>query len=343
MSRGPAASAQVPAALLLATTLLAGCTPDAPTISDAPTTTSATTTISDAPTTAGTPTTAGAPTALAGPHLVVLGIAQDAGHPQAGCTRACCRRQLTEHAPGHRVASLGLVDGDRRFVVDATPDLRRQLGHLSPSGRLDGVLLTHAHIGHYTGLVHLGREAMGADAVPVWAMPRMRAFLASDRPWSLLVDQGHVALRELTADTPIPLTDAVRVTPFLVPHRDEISETVGFRFEGPERTVVYLPDIDKWARWDTPVEDLVRSADVALLDGTFYGDGEVARDMAQIPHPFVVESLQRLGALPAQERAKVRFIHLNHTNPLLDPSSEASDAVRDAGFGVAREGDVLPL
>ena len=290
------------------------------------------------------PRPAAAPAPIpSGPHLVVLGIAQDAGHPQAGCTKACCRRELAGDAPGHRVASLGIVDGEQRFLVDATPDLRRQLGQLSPAGRLDGILLTHAHMGHYAGLLHLGREAMGADAVPVWAMPRMRAFLAADRPWSLLVDQGHVALRDLTDGEPVQLTERIAVTPFAVPHRDEISETVGFRIEGPERTIVYLPDIDKWSRWDTPVEDLVRGSDLALVDGTFYGDGEVKRDMAQIPHPFVVESLSRLGELEPGDRDKVRFIHLNHTNPLLDPASDASRAVVEAGMGVAREGERLPL
>lgn len=277
------------------------------------------------------------------PTVVVLGIAQDAGHPQAGCTKSCCARAHTDPAAGHRVVSLGIVDGDHRVIIEATPDLPSQLHDLSPTGRLDGVWLTHAHVGHYSGLVHLGREAMGADGIPVYGMPRMKAFLAEDRPWSLLVDQGHISPRELADQAPVLATPRVTITPFVVPHRDEISETVGFRIQGPHHTVAFIPDIDKWTRWDRPIEDLVRSVDVALVDGTFYGNGEIPRDMSLIPHPFVEESLTRLGALPQTERAKVQFIHLNHSNPLLDPASEATAAVKAAGMGVAQEGQRIGL
>ena len=241
------------------------------------------------------------------------------------------------------MVSLGLVDGEHRVLIEATPDFRAQLHELSPSGRLDGVILTHAHIGHYTGLVHLGREAMGAPAVPVYAMPRMKAFLQEDRPWSLLVEQEHVSLRELADGVSVQVSPRLRVTPFLVPHRDEISETVGVRIDGPERSVAFVPDIDKWERWDKPVEELIAGVDVALLDATFYADGEIARDMALIPHPFVEESVARLGALPASERAKVWFIHMNHTNPLLGADGTARKEVRQAGFDVAVEGRIIGL
>lgn len=65
--------------------------------------------------------------------------------------------------------------------------------------------------------------------------------------------------------------------------------------------------------------------------------------MSQIPHPFVVESMARFAELPAAERAKIVFIHLNHTNPLLDPGSEETAEVERAGFRVAQTGDVFRL
>ncbi len=61
-------------------------------------------------------------------------------------------------------------------------------------------------------------------------------------------------------------------------------------------------------------------------------------NMAEIPHPFIVEAMQRLAALPAAEKSKVRFIHLNHTNPALRLESEAARAIAKAGFRVALEG-----
>ncbi len=282
----------------------------------------------------------------ADPWIVVLGVAQDGGAPQAGCDRDCCAQRSRRH-----VACIGIVDpqSQERWIIDATPDFPAQLRMLdevappadnSTRPGLTGILLTHAHIGHYTGLVHVGHEVMGAQGVAVWAMPRMRAYLSSNGPWSQLVEYGNIALHELAADKAVRLNRRITVTPILVPHRDEYSETVGFRIDGPGRSAFYLPDIDKWDRWDRRIEDVIAAVDVVWLDGTFYADGELgSRSMADTPHPFIVESMQRFGTLSASDRGKVNFIHLNHTNPALRCDGDARAAITAGGFHVADEGD----
>ena len=246
------------------------------------------------------------------------------------------------------MASLAIVDPEsrQRWIIDATPDFRGQvkaLDEVAPSASspgLDGIFLTHAHIGHYTGLAHLGREVMGASKVPVHVMPRMRKFLESSGPWAQLVRLGNIELRPLAAGKATRLNGRITVTPLQVPHRDEYSETVGFKVEGPGGSVLYLPDIDKWERLSTPLETILAGVDVTYLDGTFYGEGELPeRNMSGIPHPLIVETLARLSSLPGERRARVRFIHLNHTNPALDPESDAARRLLEAGFAVAREGE----
>lgn len=295
---------------------------------------------------------AAAPDGTPAPYLLVLGIAQDGGYPQAGTKDD----PAWENASRRRLAtSLALVDPatGRRFLFEATPDFREQLRRLDLAAAapgvpgLDGIFLTHAHVGHYLGLAQLGREVIGARGVPLWAMPRMESFLRGNGPWSQLVELGNVELRPLRAGVAVELGGGLAVTPFLVPHRDEYSETVGFRIAGPNRSALLLPDIDKWERLDaagTRIEDLIASVDVAYLDGTFFTDGEIpGRAMAEIPHPFVSESLARFAALPPAERAKIRFIHLNRTNPALDPDSPAAESVRAAGCRVAAEGERVDL
>ena len=283
------------------------------------------------------------------PSLIVLGIAQDGGHPQAGCRRPCCAPAWMDRRLGHLVASLGLIDPavNAGWLLDASPDLPEQLYRLqviSPGITLGGLLLTHAHMGHYTGLLNLGREVMGANGVPVWAMPRMRAFLAENGPWELMVRLANINLRPLEDQQPVALSPRLTVTPFAVPHRDEYSETVGFIVRGPSRSALYLPDIDKWQRWSTSIEAVLQGVDLAFVDGTFYGPDELAgRSMAEVPHPFITETVTRLAPLPASERAKVHFIHLNHTNPALAPDSDAATAITAAGMSVAVEGAVFPL
>ncbi|MCP4788282.1 MAG: MBL fold metallo-hydrolase [Fuerstiella sp.] len=282
------------------------------------------------------------------PYVAVLGIAQDAGFPQAGCRKACCQAAWKNNQLRQHVACLAIVDPQQgqRWLIDCTPDFREQLhalDQLSPTDTtpgLDGILLTHAHIGHYAGLIHLGRETIGANRVPVYAMPRMRRFLEDNGPWEQLIRLRQIAIEKLVAGQPLKLNKRIEVTPFLVPHRDEYSETVGFCIQGPSRTVIYIPDIDKWERWEIKIEDIVADADIAYLDGTFFANGELpGRNMSQIPHPFVTESIERFKKLSARDRDKVRFIHANHTNPILDPSSSATRAVKAAGHHVAEQGE----
>ena len=211
------------------------------------------------------------------------------------------------------------------------------------SFRLDGVFLTHAHIGHYTGLMHFGHEAMGASGVPVYAMPRMREFLETNGPWSQLVSFGNISLQSLEEGAPQQL-GTVTITPFRVPHRDEYSETVGYRIKGPNKTAIFIPDIDKWSQWEQKLPELIASVDYALVDATFYADGELpGRDMSKVRHPFVVETMALLEHLPKPERQKVWFIHMNHTNPLLHPESPESRHVRSQGFHIAEQGVRLGL
>ncbi|MFM7231583.1 MAG: MBL fold metallo-hydrolase [bacterium] len=247
------------------------------------------------------------------------------------------------------MSSLALVDPASRrwWLFDATPDLREQLARMrseAPACTLAGVFVTHAHIGHYTGLMHFGREVMGARGMPVWVMPRLNAFLGTNGPWDQLVRLGQVVLQPLAADSTVTLGDSLRVTPFLVPHRDEYSETVGFRMETARGSVVFLPDIDKWERWDRRIEDTLAGTTACYLDGTFFDVNELpGRDMREIPHPFIVESLARFSTLDASDRGRVRFLHLNHTNRAAIPGSDERRRVERAGMHVAVEGERVTL
>jgi pyrroloquinoline quinone biosynthesis protein B len=250
--------------------------------------------------------------------------------PHPGCDRGPCAAARRGERPAEKVACLGITDGRRGWLLDATPDFPAQchaLGVRVP----DGVFLTHAHLGHYLGLAYLGKEALGARGVPVHATARMAAFLRGNDPWRRLVSEGRIDLREGPADL-----GGVRVSPFPVPHRDELSDTVGYLVEGPRRRVLWIPDIDDWARWDRDIRAAVEGVDLAFLDATFLSDGELGgRSMEEVPHPRALDTMARLAGLGD----RVRLVHLNHTNPLLEDPGPA----RERGFAAAREGEAVPL
>jgi pyrroloquinoline quinone biosynthesis protein B len=200
--------------------------------------------------------------AISEASLVILGTIQDAGSPHIACTKACCKALFENPDPLRKVVSLGIIDpqNQKTYLFEATPDIASQvkkLKQLSNSGNElpDGIFLTHAHIGHYTGLMYLGKEATNAKNVPVFAMPRMKQFLENNGPWSQLVSQNNISLQPLEDQKTIRLTSTISVIPVTVPHRDEFSETVGYSIQGPSKKVLFIPDINKWSKWDSSIID----------------------------------------------------------------------------------------
>ena len=281
------------------------------------------------------------------PYLVILGIAQDGGSPQSGCQKACCKN-LWENGEREKVSCIGIVDprSGKSWIIDATPNFPEQLRIITKdhNTELAGIFLTHAHTGHYTGLLHLGHEVMGAKDVPVYAMPRMKSFLENNGPWNQLVSLNNIEIQEIRHNKEIQLANGLVIEPILVPHRDEYSETVGFQIMGGNNSILYIPDIDKWEKWDQNIFKRIQHIDMALLDGTFYSQDELPnRDMSEIPHPFIVESIEILSELSTPNRNKIHFIHFNHSNPAIKAKSATSNLIRSKRFNIAREGIIFPL
>ena len=268
--------------------------------------------------------------------LVVLGTLQDGGSPHMGCVKDCC---ATER-PNDYVVSLGVIDESKHLLFDASPDIVEQTNYLqsiSPAKELE-IFLTHAHMGHYAGLIHLGRESANTNQIPVYAMPRMVQFLQNNGPWSQLVDLENISIQPIQNKTPVFISPRLKVTPLVVPHRDEFSETVGYLIVGQSKRALYVPDIDKWDLWDIDINTLVTQVDYAFIDATFFEDGEIPRPMSEVPHPFVEESITRFKSLAIEEKNKIYFIHLNHTNPARDPFYEGRIAIEKQGYHFATFG-----
>ena len=263
-------------------------------------------------------------------QIVFLGNLQDAGAPQFNCDKTCC---LVER-PNEFVASIGVYSGEEAFLFDATPDFTHQASFLQKQSKtkLSGVFLTHAHMGHYTGLMHIGREASNESLLAIYAMPRMANFLETNGPWDQLVELNNVKIKRLSGSENFK---TVSVTPIQVPHRDEYSETVGYLIKGANKTAFYLPDIDKWNVWEQSIIEIIQSIDYAIIDGTFLAEGELERPMSEIPHPFISETIALLESLPKTEKNKVWFTHFNHTNPMRDKNHPTRLKLEKEGYHFA--------
>jgi len=282
-------------------------------------------------------------------YIYILGNTQDAGLPHIGCQHKFCQENFDKYDQ-YFVTSIAVVDSDlRKYIMfEATPDITYQLNNLNNSIFQEFLLpeslyITHAHIGHYTGLMYFGREALGSKNLLVKVLPKMSEFLKSNGPWNQLVNINNIEIQKLNfGESNNELTN-ISVTPIKVPHRDEYSETAGYVIQGKNKKALFLPDIDKWEKWDKNLVHLTEEFDYLLLDATFYDSKEINRDINEIPHPLVTETMSLLDNLSSELKVKVYFIHMNHTNLMLDPESELSKLVESKGFNIARLGQKLNL
>jgi len=263
------------------------------------------------------------------PTVEVLGVSQDAGVPQIGCK--CDRCDSARSFDGQRqYATSVLLSDDGEYLFDATPDIRFQISTVP-----DAVFLTHAHLGHLPGLLFFGQEAANAEELPTYLTEGLAEVIRSSPLLNILVERNNISLEHLTSHSTITLEN-VTIESRSVEHRESLpTDTFAYLMKGPERTLLYMTDIDEW---DTSTRRLVERADIALVDGTFWSEDELAR-IAEVPHPLVRETTEKLDA----ERTDIYFTHLNHTNPLLDRDSEEYNQLRNAGFDVLNTGTTFEL
>jgi len=277
------------------------------------------------------------------PYIQILGTAQDGGYPHMGCLKEGCSRAWANDSLRRYVVSFALVDPIQKkwWLFEATPDIKFQLQEFSEltNGKYkylpDGIFITHAHIGHYTGLMELGREVMDAKEMQVYVLPKMKAFLELNGPWSQLVKLKNIDIHALDTTSSFVLGPHIWVEAFTVPHRDEYSETAGFRIEAGNKKYLFIPDINKWEKWNKNIVDEVKKVDYAFLDGTFFTADELPnRKISEVPHPMVTETMNLFANEDRKTKSRIYFIHLNHTNPLLW-DKKVQDDVKKEGFNLA--------
>jgi len=283
------------------------------------------------------------------PFIYVLGNVQDAGLPHIACDQEICVNAFIEKKE-YYVTSLALVDPkDNEYsIFDVTPNISEQLRIIENDlfGEFTlpkNIFITHAHIGHYAGLMYFGREALGSQGIKVNVLPRMFDFISTNAPWSQLVDLMNITLSKINFGDNIEINPSLSIIPIQVPHRDEFSETSAFLIVGPNKTALFLPDIDKWTKWSINIIEILSNVDYAFIDATFYTNNEINRDINEIPHPLVIETMGLLSDLPDYQKDKVYFIHMNHTNQMLDTNSDTSKNVLEKGFNIARLGQKFHL
>ena len=281
-------------------------------------------------------------------NLLVLGTAQDGGYPHTGCREVCCREAWNNLKLQRLVSSLAILSGNDCWLIDITSDFSYQLRmietELNGAPRISGIFISHAHMGHYMGLMELGLEVMNTHAIPVYVMGKMKSFLEENAPFTQLIKLNNIKLELIEESAAVQLNEKISIMPFLVPHRNEFSETVGYSIQSARKKVLYISDIDAWNDWEMDINKMIKKHDIAFLDGTFYDKNELkSRNIKDVPHPSIKESIKRFSPLVSIDRKKVNFTHLNHTNKVLRQNSDERNEITSLGFQIASDGMVCSM
>tara|TARA_B100000579_G_scaffold159946_1_gene129984 strand:+ start:2807 stop:3709 length:903 start_codon:yes stop_codon:yes gene_type:complete len=291
--------------------------------------------------------------AFGGVEVVVVGIAQDGGVPQAGCSCERCVSALNDPTKVLYPVSLVIIGLDGSIhLIEATRGLAHQLSIAAKSlGKgdslvPDSVSLTHCHLGHVDGVGQFGKEAMGGSGIPLFASSSVIQVLEERRLATPF--QNNVAH---SGNVFSPTVGCGFELEFVrVPHRDEYSDTHAIRVIGPNHSLLFLPDHDDWGQTlrlvgEQSIRDwfISMGIDFAMIDGTFWSDGELGgRDMTRVPHPTISESMELLGERREGD-PEIIFIHLNHTNPALDGDSSQARYLSSLGWKIGEQGSTILL
>jgi pyrroloquinoline quinone biosynthesis protein B len=296
-------------------------------------------------------------------HIRVLGSAAGGGVPQWNCACPNCRAARDNPHLRRFQASVAVsADGERWLLANVTPDIRHQIDlfeklapHAARRSPIAAVALTDANIDHALGLLELRQ----AERLSVYSTETVRDVVLAGssalRVFSKPPHEWHII-----ADSPVHVNDAsglpmgLRVRAIdvggLTPQYDGGRQATGATSailisDGTER-MVYAPTL---GTINNTLSRELALADAAFLDGTFFTDHELsmqalgtrtARQMGHLPVSGDGGILHAVIGLGGKHRY---FTHINNTNPVLDPMSDAARAVREAGWALAEDGFTFTL
>lgn len=291
--------------------------------------------------------------------IILLGAAAGGGLPQWNCGCDNCHAARAGRIPAMTQSSIAVsADGQDWAVLNASPDIRVQLAAtpaLHPTGLRDmplrSVLLTNGDIDHVAGLLTL-RES---QPFTLFATPAIHEVLAQN-PMLTALRADLVARQPVALDQGVEIAPGLMATLFAVPGKVPLYQegavvetglvgetTVGVELSANGRRALYIPGCAELPDW---LSGRIAGADLLMFDGTLWEDDEMIRmglgqkTGRRMGHMPVLETMAAMRDLPVGQRV---FVHMNNSNPLVDPASTQTREAEASGWQVGRDGMEITL
>lgn len=294
--------------------------------------------------------------------LIVLGSGAGGGLPQWNCGCSNCKDAREGKLPVMTQSSVAVsADGENWAVLNASPDIAAQLQRtpaLWPASLrgtpIGAVVLTNGDIDHIAGLLTLREKTPFA----VFATKSGLDILSSNSVFNVLdadlVDRAPIAVEQTFA--PVP---GVSITPFSVPGKvalfleDETAldleavgdQTIGLLIEAGGKRAAYVPGCATVPDW---LLERFEDLDLLLFDGTVWENDDMPRTGtgqktgARMGHVALNGAEGSIARLADTDARKI-FVHINNTNPILQPDSAERAAVFAADWEIAFDGMEITL
>ncbi len=258
--------------------------------------------------------------------LTFLGTGAAGGIPSFFCSCAACMEASVEPR-FERTRSSVLISGRKNILVDAPPDLRRQL-LAAGTRQIDGFILTHAHYDHSGGLGDIEFHARidGLDPIPSYMSRESGLWL--EGTFGFMTDCLAIHVIEPGEEF---IVDDMTYTALEVTHAPG---TFGLLATTAHGSTAYIPDTGP-----LPLATLraIRDVDTLILGASFWGVNRLPDD-----HLSVEEALS-IARDVGPKHFYLTHLSMHYDSPVTNSELESYLAPFGNAFRVARDGLSIPI
>jgi pyrroloquinoline quinone biosynthesis protein B len=288
--------------------------------------------------------------------IKILGTSAGGGLPQWNCNCDNCNNARNDIIPSRMQSSIAISNGVEWTLINASPDINRQINEnlISHSdnirdNRIANIILVDGQLDHTMGLLNI-REG---NPLKIFCTQTVHKQISEEFPIIKILDNFcGTNVTEIQTKVPFIPIAGIMIIPIDIesnaPKYSKLRDNkrdgsnIGLVILTETKSLFYAPGLLKVTE---DILTIFQNVDHILIDGTCWTNNELvtanissstASDMGHINQLELLEHLKNVSATKT-------LIHINNTNPILNPESDQYKILMDAGIKVSYDGMEIKL